>query len=172
MDFLLNINWATPTWDLFVILFFIVAAFLYGLSLGRNRVIVILVSIYMALAIVNTAPYLNDFSAEISYNSASIVKFTVFVGLFIVLFFLLSRGALTRTFSGSESSGAWWQSIVFSFFHVGLILSILLSYLPQEMLNHVSEGMRNLFVSDPAKFFWLVMPILMMVLIRKKKKED
>ena len=47
MDFVTNINWAAPSWDLFIILFFIVAAFLYGLSLGRNRVIVILVSIYM-----------------------------------------------------------------------------------------------------------------------------
>jgi hypothetical protein len=172
MDFLLNLNWAAPSWDLFIILFFIVAAFLYGLSLGRNRVIVILVSIYMALAIVNTAPYLNDFSAEINYNNASIFKFTLFVGLFIVLFFLLSRGALIRTIASSDSAGAWWQSIIFSFFHVGLILSILMSYLPQDMANHISEGMRNLFISDPAKFFWLVAPIFVMVLIRKKKNEE
>ena len=173
MDFLFNLNWATPTWDLFIILFFVVAAFLYGLSLGRNRIIVILISIYMALAIVNTAPYLNNFSAEISYNNASIFKFTVFVGIFIILFFLLSRGALLRTIASKDSDGSWWQSIVFSFFHVGLILSILMSYLPKEMLeNNLSQAMRNVFVSDPAKFFWLVIPIVVMVLIRKKKKKE
>jgi len=172
MDFIANINWATPTWDLFIILFFVVAAFLYGLSLGRNRVIVILISIYMALAIVNTAPYLNSFSAEISYNNASIFKFSVFVGLFVILFFLLSRGALLRTIASSDKAGTWWQSIIFSFFHVGLILSILLSYLPQDMAANVSPQMRNLFISDPAKFFWLVAPIVVMVLIRKKKKDD
>jgi hypothetical protein len=171
MDFLANINWATPSWDLFIILFFVVAAFLYGLSLGRDRVIVILVSIYMALAIVNTAPYLSSFNAEISYNNASIFNVTVFVGIFIVLFFLLSRGALLKTLGGSASNGSWWQSMIFSFFHVGLILSILMSYLPQATVNHVSEGMRNLFISDPARFFWLVAPIIMMVLIRKKKEE-
>ncbi len=173
MDFITSLNWAAPTWDLFVVLFFVVAAFLYGLSLGRNRIIVILVSIYMALAIVNTAPYLNDFSAEISYNNASIFKFTVFVGIFIVLFFLLSRGALLRTIASGDSNGSWWQSIVFSFFHVGLILSILMSYLPKEILEaNLSAGMRNLFVSDPAKFFWLVTPIVIMVMIRKKKKPE
>jgi len=173
MDFISNLNWSSPTWDLFIILFFVVAAFLYGLSLGRNRIIVILVSIYMALAIVNTAPYLNNFSAEISYNNASIFKFTVFVGIFIILFFLLSRGALLRTIASSDISGAWWQSMVFSFFHVGLILSILMSYLPREMLeNNLSAGMRNAFVSDPARFFWLVAPIAMMVLIRKRKKGE
>jgi hypothetical protein len=171
MDFLFNLNWATPSWDLFIILFFIVAAFLYGLSLGRNRIIVILVSIYMALAIVNTAPYLNSFTAEISYNNASIFKASVFVGLFIILFFLLSRGALLRTIAPGDNSGSWWQSIVFSFFHVGLMLSILMSYLAADMLAYVSPGMKNLFISDPAKFFWLVAPILVMVLIRKKKEE-
>ena len=63
------------------------------------------------------------------------------------------------------------HSMIFSFFHVGLILSILMSYLPQDMVNHVSAGMRNLFISDPAKFFWLVAPIVMMVLLRKGKED-
>jgi len=172
MDFLTNINWSQPNWDLFIILFFVVAAFLYGLSLGRDRVIVILVSIYMGLAIVNTAPYLNDFSAEVSFNNASIFKVTVFLGLFIILFFLLSRSALLKTIASSDSPGRWWQSILFSFFHVGLMFSIIMSYLPKDVVNNVSEGMRNLFISDPAKFFWLVAPIIVMVLIRKPKKSD
>jgi hypothetical protein len=172
MDFLTNINWAEPNWDLFIILFFVVAAFLYGLSLGRDRVIVILVSIYMALAIVNTAPYLNSFTAEISFDNASIFKVTIFLGIFIILFFLLSRSALLNTIAASDSPGRWWQSILFSFFHVGLILSILMSYLPKEISSHVSEGMRNLFISDPAKFFWLVAPIIIMVMVRKNKKPN
>jgi len=170
MDFLTNINWAQPNWDLFIILFFVVAAFLYGLSLGRDRVIVILVSIYMGLAIVNTAPYLNDFSAEVSFNNASIFKVTIFLGIFIALFFLLSRSALLHTIAASDSPGRWWQSILFSFFHVGLMISIVMAYLPKEIVNNVSEGMRNLFISDPAKFFWLVAPIVVMVLIKKGKK--
>jgi len=170
MDFLTNINWAQPNWDLFIILFFVVAAFLYGLSLGRDRVIVILVSIYMGLAIVNTAPYLNDFSAEVSFNNASIFKVTIFLGIFIALFFLLSRSALLHTIAASDSPGRWWQSILFSFFHVGLMISIIMAYLPKDIVNNVSEGMRNLFISDPAKFFWLVAPIVVMVLIRKGKK--
>jgi len=169
MGFLTNINWAAPSWDLFIILFFVVAAFLYGLSLGRDRVIVILVSIYMALAIVNTAPYLNNFTAEISFNNASIFKATFFIGIFIALFFLLSRSALLNTIASSNSPGRWWQSIAFSFFHVGLMLSVLMSYLPTDVSNNVSEGMRSLFISDPAKFFWLVTPIVIMVLIRNKK---
>jgi hypothetical protein len=83
----------------------------------------------------------------------------------------LGRSALVHTIAASDNPGKWWQSILFSFFHVGLMLSILMSYLPQDMVNNVSADMRNLFISDPAKFFWLVTPIIIMVLIRKPKKQ-
>lgn len=167
MDYLLNMNWATPSWDLFIVLFFIIAAFLYGLSLGRDRVIVLLVSIYMALAIVHTAPYLDSVTAEISLNNASIYKVTIFLGVFIILFFLMSRSALVNTIA-SDAHGRWWHSILFSFFHIGLLLSITLDYLPEDVLSNISGEMRNFLISDPAKFFWLVAPVIVMVLMRPK----
>jgi len=170
MEALLNINWATPSWDLFIVLFFIIAAFLYGLSLGRDRTIVILVSIYMALAIVKTAPYLDGFTAQISLNNASIVNVTLFLGVFIILFFLMSRSALANTIA-SDADGKWWHAIVFSFFHIGLLLSITLDYLPSAYADNISPEMRQLFISEPARFFWLVAPVVMMVLMKNKNDE-
>ena len=170
MEFITQINWANPSWDLFIVLFFIVGAFLYGLSLGRDRILVIITSIYMALAIVNTAPYLDGFSMRVTINDASVFKVTVFLGIFVAVFFLFSRVAI-NTFA-SDSSGKWWHSIVFSFFHIGLMLSIIFQYLPPEILNNISEPMRNYFISDPAKFFWLVAPIVSMALIGKGDSDD
>jgi len=170
VNFLSTINWNTPSWDLFIVLFFIVGAFLYGLSLGRDRILAILTSIYMALAIVNTAPYMDSFSLHIAVNDKSAVNITVFLGVFIVLFFLLSRSAIVGTFA-SDNIGKWWHSIVFSFFHIGLMLSIVLQYLPPEILNNISVPMRSYFISDPAKFFWLVAPIVVMVLVGGRKEE-
>ena len=170
MQFLANINWQTPTWDLFIVLLFLVGAFLYGLSLGRDRILVILTSIYMALAIVNTAPYLEGFSLHVQINEKSVVNMTVFLGMFLVLFFVIGRSAIMKTFA-NDASGKWWHSIVFSFFHIGLMLSIVFQYLPQDMLNNISEPMRNYFISDPAKFFWLVAPIVSMSLIGGKEEK-
>ena len=39
------VNWSAPSQDLFVVLLFIVTVFLYGISLGRGRIVVVLVSI-------------------------------------------------------------------------------------------------------------------------------
>jgi hypothetical protein len=170
VEFLTTIDWTQPSWDLFIVLLFIVSAFLYGLSLGRDRILVILTSIYMALAIVNTAPYMDSFSLQISINEGSVYKVTVFLGMFLIIFFLMSRTAVVNTFA-SDSGGKWWHALIFSFFHTGLILSIVFQYLPPEIIGNVSEPMRNYFISDPARFFWLVAPIASMVLLGNNKND-
>lgn len=172
MEFLTQMNFATPSWDLFIVLFFVVAVFLYGLSLGRDRVLVILVSIYMALAVINTAPYLDSFTAEFSLNNQSIFKVTIFLGIFLIIFFLMSRSALRNTIASADVSGRWFHVLIFSFFHVGLLLSVTLGYLPEDIVQHISENMRELFISEQARFFWLVTPVVAMVMIKPKRKEE
>lgn len=172
MSFLSSINWAAPTWDLFIAIFFIVGAFLYGFSLGRDKVLVILVSIYMALAVINTAPYLNvlsgrNISINIGPNFA--FKMTLFLGVFVALFFLLSRSALSRTFGGT-SAGSWWQVILFSFLHVGLLISVILSFLPVETIGHLLPVTRQIFTSELGRFLWIVTPIAAMILLPGREK--
>src|SRR5687767_4847400 len=92
------VNWASPSWDLFIVLFFLVTVFLYGMSLGRDRIIVILVSIYMALAVVSNAPILGKLDATVNLGQFFAFRVTTFLGIFVLLFFLLSRSALLKTF--------------------------------------------------------------------------
>ena len=172
MSFLQSINWATPTWDLFIVLLFIIGVFLYGFSLGKERVIVILVSIYMALAVINSAPYFDrlvgkDISVNIGPNFA--FKVTLFLGIFIALFFLLSRSALSRVFGGS-SAGSWWQVILFSFLHIGLLISVILSFLPTEAAKHLLPISRQIFMSDLGRFIWIVAPIVAMILFKGREE--
>ncbi len=173
MQFLQSINWATPTWDLFILIFFIVGAFLYGFSLGRDRVIVILVSIYMALAVINTAPYLNVLSGKdisINFGPNFAFKVTLFLGVFVALFFLLSRSALSRAL-GSDSTGSWWQVILFSFLHTGLLISVILSFLPTQAAENLLPVTQKIFISDLAKFLWITTPIAAMILFKGRSEE-
>lgn len=165
-SFVANINWAQPSWDLFIILFFIVAALLYGLSLGRDRVITILISVYMALAVVNFAPYIGSFTADVGVSQFFVVRVSTFVVVFVALFFLMSRSALLATVAKSDSTGAWWQVLLFSFLHVGLLVSITLSFLPDTATANLAPITQRLFAQDNARFFWIVAPIISMILIR------
>lgn len=169
-SFLQNVDWSNPSWDLFIAIFFVVASLLYGLSLGRDRIIVILVSIYMSLAIVEHAPFISDPSFQAGVNDVVsklfVFRISAFLVLFIFLFFVLSRSALTKTIASSDSVGPWWQVLVFSILHVGLIVSITLSFLPAEASNHLAPLTRQLFATSNAKFVWIILPIVAMLLLK------
>ncbi len=176
-NFVASIDWSKPSWDLFIILFFIVAGFLYGLSLGRDRVIVILISVYMALAVVNSAPFIGNFQANIGIDQFFAFRISTFVVVFIVLFFMMSRSALLSTIASSDSRGSWWQVLLFSFLHVGLLISITLSFLPPSAATHLAPLTQRIFVHDISRFVWIVAPIVAMVLIKggaaeKKSSKD
>ncbi len=167
VNWLQAINWAAPTWDLFIVLFFLVTVFLYGMSLGRDRIIVILVSIYMALAVVSNAPILGKLDASINLGQFFAFRVTTFLGIFVLLFFLLSRSALLKTF-GSLAAGSWWQVLMFSVFHVGLLVSITLSFLPPDAVGHLAPVTRQIFASDMGRFFWIVAPIFGMAVLKSE----
>lgn len=166
MSFLSNLSFATPSWDLFLVLFFVIGVLLYGLALGRDRVVMVMVSIYIGLAVVTNAPYLKDFSASIAFNSFAI-QIGAFFGVFTMLFVLLSRSALFRSWE-SGMAGGLWQTLIFSVLHVGLLASVALSFMPEPALAHFSGAARSLFLSDPGKFAWLVAPIGAMMIFGKK----
>ena len=173
MEILNQINWSVPTWDLFIGLLFIIGALLYGLSMGRDRVIVILISVYMALAVVGNAPVLRDLNAfQVSLNGDFAIKIGFFLGAFLVLFFLISRSALIRTLGVNAAPGSWWQTLIFSILQVGLFISIALSFLPTEVSSHLTQVTREIFLSYWGKSAWLILPIAFMAIAPKKKQED
>jgi len=93
------------------------------------------------------------------------------LGLFLVLFFFLSRSALQRSIASRDEKGAWWQVIIFSVLHVGLLLSVILSFLPKEALEHLSPVTRQIFTHDGVRFAWLTLPIIAMIILKQKSIE-
>lgn len=159
-----QLNSGAPSWDLFLVGFFVVGAGLYGLSLGKDRIVTIMISIYMALAVVAALP---QFVLNVKINSSVTVQITAFFSVFVILFFFLSRQAVLNSLAPT-SHGKWWQVIVFSFLHVGLLLSVTLSFLPPQFLTKFSPLARMIFTGEWPKFGWIMAPILAMIFIGKK----
>ena len=159
-DALNKVNWSTPSWDIFILIFFVVTVFLYGISLGRDRIIVIMMSIYMSLAVISNAPMINNLDQPFALKSAA------FIGVFMTLFFLVSRTSLNKIF-GNLAAGKLWQVLLFSVLHVGLLVSITLSFLPPSSTAGLHHLTRTAFATDMARFAWIVAPILCMVFFTK-----
>lgn len=173
MDILQNVNWSVPTWDLFILLFFLIGSLLYGLSMGRDRVIVIMVSVYMALAVVGNAPVLRDLNAfKLSVNENFVLQIGFFLGTFVVLFLLISRSGLMHTIGQNASSGGMFQTLVFSILQVGLFISIALSFMPNEVSQNLTEITRQVFTSYWGKSAWLIGPVAFMAFAPKTHKRN
>lgn len=163
------VNFQNPTWDTFLFAFFLIGAFLYGMSLGRDRIIVILLSIYMALAMVQALP---AFVLNVTLNQNFAFQLTAFITVFIVLFFFLSRSALTNIFGEHSRRGGLIEVVVFSVLHMGLLISIALSFFPAEMLTKFSATTISIFTGDWPRFLWIAAPVVAMIVLAKRQKED
>ena len=166
---LAGFDFSAPSWDLFILIFFVVAVFIYGFSLGRNRIVVILIAIYMALAVVNTAPFINNWvNQALSINNLGqvfVFKLGLFLVVFALLFFLFSRSRLLFNIGADQQHSGWWQIPIFSVLHIGLLLSIALSFLPPDALNVLSPLTRQIFASDIGRFAWITAPIAAMIIL-------
>ncbi|MBI2411419.1 MAG: hypothetical protein HYV32_06020 [Candidatus Kerfeldbacteria bacterium] len=168
-QFFSQLNFSNPSWDMFIVLFFVVASLLYGFSLGRDRIIVILVSIYMSLTVVHALP---AFVLNVTLNGQYAFKITTFITVFVILFFLISRSALRRTLGANSNDGTWYQTMIFSILHVGLMISITLSFLPPQVLQKFAPLTQTIFTHEWPAFAWIAAPILAMMLFGRSKKED
>ncbi|MFH1426136.1 MAG: hypothetical protein ABIG66_01750 [Candidatus Kerfeldbacteria bacterium] len=167
-DFIDGLDFANPSWDVFLILFFLVAALLYGISLGRDRIIVILISIYMALAVVETVP---NFILNIDWNNQYAFQITTFISVFVILFFLISRSALLRTLGNNASRGKFLHTIIFSVLHVGLMISISMTYLPASMIGKFAPFTQTIFTNEWMVFAWVVAPIVAMIVLGRREED-
>ncbi len=162
-----SINWTVPTWDLFIIIFFTAVGILFAFTLGRARVLFVLLSQYIGLAITSTLPFITDeTSSKFHLGSVSALKVVVFIFCVVILFVLFSRMGALSSFSGKINP---LVVLLFSFLLVGLLISIILSFLPAETISSFAPITKKLFTTNVSKLAWMLVPILAMVLIKKKE---
>ena len=116
-------NWHTPSWDLFILLFWLVASVLYAFAAGRGRILTILVSTYMAQLLVLKAPFLAQAFANSKVNiaSGSLQQLAAFGALLIIFFIFLGRYAFKTSADGRHMSSLGF-GLVFALLQIGLVI--------------------------------------------------
>ncbi|MEW6610292.1 MAG: hypothetical protein AB1352_01520 [Patescibacteria group bacterium] len=161
-----TIDLTTPSWDVFILLFFLVGVFLYGIALGRNKVIIILLSLYFSLAIFEVSSFIRSASTTFFHDSPYGALFTFFI-LFLLTFIVVGQSGAGKSLA-SDSVGSFWQTILFSILQVGLTISIALILLPTSLQLRFSSTILNVFINPLGQFLWLSLPIVCLILTRTK----
>lgn len=165
VDFFAHIPWL---WFLsgdtgLVISLFVLSLF-YAVILGRQRVFLILISIYVALGVLAYMPVIGRVSEAVLSPSKQIY----FAAGFFILFFLLARGVLGQIFHQGRQVSGWWTTLFLAFLQLCLITSIAFSFLPKNYLDHFSPFIKMIFLNEWARFGWLFLPIFLMAALAKK----
>jgi hypothetical protein len=161
-------NWHNPSWDLFIILAWLVVAVIYAFTAGRGRIINILVSVYMAKLLTLQAPFLtNAISGKLPNSLASLQQLVVFVLLFIVLFIFLGRYAFRASVDSRRMVGSLFFGLIFAILQIGLLINIILTLLPGVAQADFSGLIQTVFIKDPASFVWLIAPLVYLILVGK-----
>ncbi len=171
-DFLfsfLGINWSAPAWDIIILLFIVFSVLVYSFTLGRERIVTLLISTYLSLAVATNLPFMDKLNEIINRFGFSTFKISAFLLVFCILFIVLTRSALLQGLG--NMAGGWWQIILFSLLQVGLMVSVILSFLPKDFLKQLSTFTQILFISDFGKFCWIVLPILALVFVHGRRSK-
>jgi len=148
--------------DMSLLLLFVGMSLVFGFVFGRWKLINILINTYIALAFVGTIP--RDILITSPYAK---------VGIFVILLILLS--AIDKRLFDLHISNAgtdfFWRLIVTSILVTGMIVSIILSFLPQKVaLGYISVTAFGYFASPTSLIFWMVVPLLFLLFINNRLK--
>ena len=156
-----------PTWDLILIFAMIAIGFFYGLSRGRHKMVSSVLNTYIALAVFNAVP-IATIAGYIKLDNIFIVKIIVFFAIFLPLTFLLNRGR-PRFF---RSNISWWQVFILSFIQTGLLIHIIFSFLPPEISKNLAPLTKSVFANINLTVWWLVIPLIFMIFLRRSGRDD
>jgi len=170
MELLAQASWFTPTWDLFVILFLVVLAFLLGITIKRNKILVLLISIYMAIVVINFFPFGDIFELP-KTDENFVYPIAIFLAVVIVFYILLSNSALKKALRKTGDKSIF-LIFIFSLFSIGLILGTVLSFFPKDLVETFNPITQKLFMAKLSRFLWALLPVLGMAALRGKRKRS
>ncbi len=159
------------TFDTAIIGFLVLAAFFYGLSAGKKRVILLLISTYVGYALLFATPNFNQFGLQLL--PYTLLRIALFILYTVVVFWIFSKASFGDLFPFSKMRGIkhWWQIFLLSVLQVGLWVSIVLTLFPEQINLKIAPITELVFTKHNGLFLWLVLPILFLGLIRRRKKD-
>lgn len=138
-----------------------VTSVLYGVFAGRDRVVHVLISLYLALAIVTNVPILGYIHQWFHAIPNATVQLVWFLGMFLTIFFVLWRSKILRGMA--KERGRWWEACLFSLLQATLTLTIVCLLLPGDTTNLLPPLLKNLFLTDIGRSLWLLAPFVALV---------
>ena len=151
-------------------LFAVVALVLYGLSVGRTKALISLLSIYVAYVLTLLFPFEAWLAQYVPEGYQPLTTIGLFVVLYVIVFSIFSR-ALTRTRLSPGEISLLHVAIV-SVVQVGLLVSIGASLAPQETVSQWLGPAQRWVSGTYALWAWAAASVVVMLFIHPHRHSD
>lgn len=157
-----------PTVDIGILFTLFAGGLFWAFVAGRRKVVSTIMLTYIALAVFPALPVERIISSVGLRDKSSGA-----IAAFLVLFLLLAFFMGARRGRAFGIVGPWWQTLALSFLQVGLLIHIVFSLLADDKKNMLSGITRRIFTDPSVHLWWLLAPILFLVIIRRlSMRED
>jgi len=168
MNQLAAANLNITSWELIIVLFLIGGGFLLGLALGRDKIFLLLIGSYISYALMCVFPFKIFFTDFFKSEENFVVLIVIFLVLIGLIYFLLSR-SLFRGSLRKKGSQSLFQIFFLGLFLIGVVVSVLFSFFPQDLIKAFSPIVLKVFNTSIARVLWLVIPLIFIGIFKGRK---
>jgi len=143
--------------------------FIIGINIGRTKSIMLLISVYISILLFSLFPYFNLLkSGGLNLEPVSL-NLLVFFVILLLVFSFISRSPLRIMVTVAErSEGSWLQIFSLSVVTTGILLSFLVTILPDNYLSRFSGSIFQLFNSQNSLFWWLSLGLVLLAILKRR----
>lgn len=156
--------------DLMVGAFLIFILFVLGITLGKSKLVIGIVSIYISSFLERLFPYHNELSGLLGQTEDYWIRIGLLVFFYLIVFLLLNRSMARSRLTLREIS--FFAIIPLSILQAGFIISVILTLLPPSIVDSLSPYIIQYFGTPRAQFAWALLPLISFMFLGRKRKSE
>lgn len=156
--------------SILLLIFVAFIIFVVGFTLGRTRILISIISLYVAYFIEINFSYFSVLHGAVYNIPPYIVHIGLFIIFFIIIFSLFNRSILKSRITLEDSSII--AILILSLINVGLLLSIIISYVPRIGGSIFPDSLISYFGSKNALFYWASASIISVFFLKGRSRSN
>ena len=145
----------------------LVVLVLYGLSVGRTKALVSLLSIYVAYSLTVLFPFLDTLSGRLNDQVRPVAAVLLFLATYLVVFLLLSHSTMRTRMTLGEIS--FVQVLLISVVQIGLLSSISASLVPPTLAEHTFGSFLPYLAGQRVLWAWAAAAVVILPFLRTRR---
>jgi len=141
-----------------LVIFAAFVVFVVGFTLGRSKILMSILCVYIAYFIENNFPFYKNISGAISGAPSYATHLGIFAISFLLAFFVFNRSVIKSRVTMKDASII--QILILSFINVGILSSVLISYYSPS----------SFFGSKNALLYWAILSLIVIFFLKGKKE--